>query len=900
MRTVCLMAAVLVGASLHSDAVAAQDMLLEGFENIAKVKVTGGKISAAAAGSGGVTEGKQAASIPSGASLVFTISANNCRRYEWLKFDTLTLQPLAHRFLIEATGKKLSFARYCYAESGKDTLALPLSWLVTKLRGRWPGGNLRIVLTSAADAGVIVDNIRLTSADAPPEDCVLQDFGGDKQLVWPGFERGGTESEHVVWSGEGDIRAYADRDFPDPLCADFVGPRLRPGSTKDSFSLICPKRSGKAWLWVTHFTGRGPPAEYAVKFRAKTVLRTRRSQKQMLSSKGLFEGMDGDWTPKWYDKTYAGRFSDIVKVSLVAGRNRIDLGNSQLAALAMTSGPGAAELARYVDKVQADLSRFRRQFIVGAKISPRCELPATPAEQKAGIMIFSPPLDDALSPGWRPSEGHRAKVIRAVVANGDSIMIPISVAPLKATNFLNVTLSGLRTDNGRELSVGRKRTRTWFCRRIPRVLDAAAQFQPWIPARKSGRLAERELVCILVTISPPAAAAGGTYKGTLKLDLAGGRAQVPLEVRVVDMGPQATDRPTVGAVRTDGRAPWFYLSLCDGLPEAARDALGGRVQRQLLSDVLNALRLPAAGLTTRLAVSDTTLRGDLKAYPARLATGPTVFNLEGAFWRLDKRGVKPGTRRYQTAVTAAVKKTDMLARRAGLRWFCFYVGSGYTAKELADLSKRASSVRSAGGSATAWAYVKAIRKTPEKDRRRVLVPFASLIFVPNGPDLAKSIALFKSLGRDKGAYVYLTRPGRYGAGLFAAASGADGVFCAGVAPGRPLYNGFGFNGRGVLALQPDKSLAPTLAMFALRQGVRDFLLVKRCEALLARAEKAKVAAFGLDNDLAELRVRVARDVGPGFDRRLTRSANMAPSEIQAWRVRLILEAGKTAQRLKAK
>ena len=101
-----------------------------------------------------------------------------------------TLQPLAHRFHIEAKGKKLSFKRYCYVQSGKDTLALPLSWLVADVGGRWPKGDVRVSLTSAGDAAVIVDNVRFAPADPAPEGSVLQDFGAEKQLVWPGFEGG--------------------------------------------------------------------------------------------------------------------------------------------------------------------------------------------------------------------------------------------------------------------------------------------------------------------------------------------------------------------------------------------------------------------------------------------------------------------------------------------------------------------------------------------------------------------------------------------------------------------------------------------------------------------------------------------------------------------------------------
>ena len=895
----CLGAMLAVAVLAGGGAAAAESSLVEGFEDISKVKVAGGKLTAATGG-GGVTEGKQAARVPPKTSLILTIPAADCRRYAWLKLDTLTLQPLAHRFHIEAKGKRLSFARYCYVQPGKDTLALPLSWLVAHVGGRWPEGNVRVTLTSAGDAAVIVDNVRLAPADPAPEGCVLQDFGAGKQLVWPGFEGAEAESEHVVWSGETTIVAYANWSFPDPLSADFVGPRLRNGPTRDNFSLVCPGRAGKAWLWVTHFTGRGPPAEYAVKLRGKTVLRTKRSQRQMLGPKGLFEGKGGDWTPEWYDKTYARHFVDIVKINLVAGRNRIDLGNCQLAALAMAPAPKAARLAKYIDKVLADLSRFRRQFIVGARIGARCELAATEADEKAHVMVFAPPLDDALAPGWKPEEGHRAKVFRAVVANGDAVTIAIAVAPLKATSFLSAALGSLRTEDGRQLPTDRGRTGVWFCQRIPRVLDAAAQFQPWILTRRCGRLAERDLACILLTVGPTRDAAGGLYKGALGLTLAGRKTRIPLEVRVVDIGPETKAQPTMGAMWADGRVPGFYLSLGDWLSDAAKDALSRKVREQLLSDALNSLHLRAADLTPKLVVSDAWVRRDIKAFPVQLATGPTLFNLGGAFYRLTKMRLGPGTRKYQAAVTGAVRKTTLLARRAGFEAYYFDVGNAHTAKELADISRRASSVRSAGGPAIAWVSLAAIRQTPEKDRRRVLLPFASLVLKPDRSNLGQSVKFFKSLGKGKKAYVYLARPNRYGAGLFAAASGADGSYAYGVASKHPLYNGFLFDGSGVLALQPDKSLAPTLAMFALRQGVRDFLLVKRCEALVAAAEKAGAGAPGLKKALAELRARVARDARLAFRPRLARSSRMAPSEIRTWRVRLITEAGKAAQALKAK
>ena len=612
--------------------------VLQGFEDPSTVKTAGGKLETVSGGEG-ITEGKRAGRIAPGVAIEISLPGSECERFAWMRFDTLTVQPLPHRFRIRASGEDVRRDQYAYVQPGKDTLALPLSWLLVRRSGQWPQKAVRLSIANASDRAVILDNVRLVPAAKGPQGGVLVDFGDDRQLVWPGFERGGTENRHVVWSGNGLVYAHPSGGYPDPLGGDSVGPNLGTRS-KDYFDLKAPGHGGVAHLWVTHFGYRRvQPVEYALMFRGKKVLQKRRSTKQLLGPEGLLEGMDGEWTPEWYDKVYAPRFVEVVKLQLRSEGNRIDVGNCQLAAVAMAPTASRDALAEYVKQVNEDLSRFRRQFIVGERNWPHCDLVPTAEERKAGVMLFSPPVDQAFGLEWRPQEKDRVKILRPTVPNGEMVTIPIVVVPLEEGAVISGVLGPLRAEGGRALAVKRERTGLWFLEPVPRVVEACAESQPWILAPKRRNVAAREVVWAVLALVPQADNRSGVYKGAVQFSIPGGQVSVPLEVRVADIGRKEPARPTMGALYYSGDASYFYPAVAATMSKSAKDAMTARLRGMLLSDALNALHLDAVSVTSDLKVVDTNLRWDLSDFPPTGCPGRCCSTSA----RLGRDCAKPGS-----------------------------------------------------------------------------------------------------------------------------------------------------------------------------------------------------------------------------------------------------------------
>jgi len=870
--------------------------VLQGFEDPSTVKTAGGKIETVSGGEG-ITEGKRAGRIAASVAIEISLLGSECERFAWLQFDTLTVQPLPHRFRIRASGEDVRLRQYAYVQPGKDTLALPLSWLLVRRGGQWPQKAVRLSIANASDRAVILDNIRLVPAAKSPQGGVLVDFGDDRQLVWPGFERGGTENRHVVWSGGGSVYANDCEGYPDPLGGDSVGPRLGTRS-KDYFDLKAPGRGGVAHLWVTHFGYRRvQPVEYALLFRGKKVLQKRRSTKQMLGPEGLLEGRDGEWTPQWYDKVYAPRFVEVVKLQLRSAGNRIDVGNCQLAAVAMAPGASRAALAEYVEQVNEDLSRFRRQFIVGERNWPHCDLVPTAAERKAGVMLFSPPVDQAFGLEWRPQEKDRVKILRTTVPNGEMVTIPIVVVPLEEGTVISGAVGPLRADGGGVLVVNRARTGLWCLEPVPRVVDARAESQPWILVPKRRHVADREIVWAVLVLAPQADSPSGVFKGAVHFSVAGGQVSVPLEVRMADIGRKDAAWPTMGALYYSGDASYFYPAAAATMSKSAKEAMTARLRGVLLSDALNALHLDAVAVTSDLEVVDRYLRQDLKRFPSDRAPGEVLFDLRTVRSRLGKARVGRGTRKYNETLSAVATRTSKLAAEAGISRFYFFAGGETSADRLRTLSKEVGSIGSAEGRLAVWFYLSTLAGMSEAEKREILRPFSAIIVAVNRPGFGRLVSLFQSLGGRRKAFVYTRRPDPCVVGFYAAVSGAAGSYVEEVYPGRRVYNGFGFDASGILVPRPDGSFAPTLGMLALRQGVSDYSLVKRCEALLAEAAKAKLEAAGLAKALDDLKARMGKAPTTSYHYGPLRTMPMPRSEMESWRVVLTNAAEKVTGRL---
>jgi hypothetical protein len=871
--------------------------LMEGFGVLSQVRVSGGRLEAASAGAG-VTQGKQAAKLPSGAALTFALPTEDCQKRPWLLVDTLTLEPLVHELRVTGSLGRASESWAAHVRAGKDTLAMPLTALAARFGSEWPEGQqASLVLTNASARAIIVDNVRLAAPLAAPAGSVLLDFGDPRQTVWPGFEAAEAECPHVKWSGEHSIRSGAGP--PDALAGDFVGPPL--GSrTVDNLTVNPPgSKPAAGWLWVTHYgSGQFQPTEYMLKLRGKVLLHKRLSAREMLGAKGLLEGIDGEWTPEWYNAEYAGHFTERLRLALGRGRNRIDLGNCQLAALAMAPVAQRGALGEYVQKLQQQLRRYRRQFILGHRDPPVCDVSPTEQERRDGAIVFAPPPDEAFQAGFRPREEHRAESLRVTVANGELAVVPLLVAALDKAAFVSASLGSLSDEAGRTLATDRDRGGVLAVRRVPWLRDGRAQFQPWILARRHERVERGELACFALLLAPRSDAKAGTYRGSLQVRLLADRVEIPVEVELAHLGPPEDGQPpTLGLLRYDGGAYWFYHALAAAMPERARLAKSAEIRRQLLSDAFNALWLSCAGPDRGLHVHDSGLRQRLKSQPVALATGRSMLDLGGVYRRLQLAEVAPGTQMFESCVRASMERTAGVVGKAGLQGYQFYLGHAGSPEGIVSLADRAKAARLAGRRTAATVSLSALQETPAEARAQRLTNIHALGLDADGPEVGPLVDWFRGLEGRRSVYVAVDRADRYSAGFFAAGVGAEGAYVFRVAPRYPIHSGHGFDGSGALVPEPDGSFSSTLAMLALRQAASDYRLVGRCRALVERAEKAKVNATTLSTVLEDIR-RHARSRGTlYYDRHLLRTPGATVAEMEAWRTKLTEAAAGVAERL---
>lgn len=872
--------------------------LVEGFEDISAVRVTRGKLSAVSLGEG-VTQGKQAAEVPPAAEIHLKVEGRDCREKPWLKVDVMAVQPLVHSLRLTLSAQRWRRSCVAYVRPGKDTIALPLSVVGASFANGFPDGDVAVTVTNLSSTPLIMDNIRLEPAVKAPAGSILIDFGGQRQPCWPGFEAGAVMNRCITWSGQSGIHAGNAR-CPDPLTGDFVG-RTPGDKTVDYFDVNNPTSAPMtAWLWITHCGVRNSQAmEYVLRFRNRTALRKRRTRKQMLGTDGLLEGMDEPWTPQWFDTVYAGRFYDVVQLSLRPGHNRVDVGNCQLAA--MLAGPTSelAGLSECVEQVKSDLSRYRRQFVVGDKIEPACKVVPTDAESRTGAMVFRPPPDEAFSATWEPAESNRVAKIEVVGVNGGIVVIPLVVVPLRNTSLVGAAVLGLRSAGGRSLVSPGDTPAAFFYKTVPRVSGGQVKFQPWIEAKSYGPVAERRVIHLaaVVRISPSAGA--GLYSGQLRVNFTGGQARVPLEIEVHHLARRTGKFPTFGAASsTSSRS--LYCGLAASLAPAQRASLTGKIRQSLLTDGLNALTLSSATFATGSKLSVNGFVRNLKTYPAKSVRGETLIGVGSPLWQLDRWGIQLGTQRFREKIRALVQRTSELTAEAKLSDYCFYFGRVWDARGLDAASRKAAPAVAAGGRTAVLVGSSIIRRLGADRAKSLLRPISTLLIIPDTSEVRAQIKAFKALGGDRRAYVYVYRPDRFRQGFYARSVEADGYYLHDVFMPGPPFKGFHVNGTGLVAPRSDGGIAPTLAMLRCRQADDDYLLMLRAEAILKRADDVKAPADELARILRTIRSRSSELRGVRFDGNNLRTSSVLPVEMESWRTVLIRAAADVSKSLPKK
>ncbi len=838
--------------------------------------------------------------LPAGAAVMVKLNGADCVKLPWLRIDTFTSEASGQRIDISFTGGGVFAATTARVKLGRDTLSVPLSVIVPPRPTGWPDATITLSLRNAGDSPLIMDNVRLSPADKGPPETLLLDFGPGGQAVWPGFDGVTGDDEHLLWA-EGPRLRRASKPYPDPLGGDFFGP-LVPRRSTERFDIIAPgRKSAVAWLWVTFnglYGSRSP--DRLLKFQGRTLLQHRSTLQGLLGPDGLMAGADGKWTPEWFDSKFMEQFGRSFELLLKPGRNSVSSFGCQVAALVMAPVSQKKALAKFVDTLQKDISTYRRQFMFGYRRRLRCDLNPTDQEKKSGLMVFQPPPDGALRADWTPAAGDRKQTIRVIVPNGGAAIVPLVVVPTHRSSSLRAFVSSLRKEGGRTITAQAAHMKVRFAQRVARRRRAEVEFQPWILLDRHGPVTEKSVVHLAVSMRLGRDVDPGIYSGTIRLSGSSGSVRVPLEVEVVDVGEEAKSSPIVG---TTGNSTInvVYRALYQKMSPAQRNAVTVKIRRLLLDNGLTNLLIQAPRFRRGMGVNDSVLQEDLRRYPRDRTPGTLILDMYWPFWNLAENNIPPESPAYRAAMRRLVARAKLLTEQDEASGNMFYVGWCTTGAGLSNVSRKAATVATAGGETLTAVYLSVLENISPRKFDRLLAPFHNFIVTPAGKGYREMFLRLKKTGRGRKVFVYVGQPDRYLSGFFARAVGADGCFVGGIARRSGPYDGENFNGSGLFAIIPSGDFAATVASLRLQQGVEDYILLARAQAMLKKAVDAKKpdAAEKLAAVIKDISSQAVSGASLHFDNGTLRTYSVTHGRMEAWRQSLIREMGALAASLKA-
>ena len=836
-----LMSAIFLLSSLGAGAVKSEP--LEGFEQFtATTKSASGKFTVVEAKEG-VTQGRQALLLQHQAMVVIPVKASSFAKLPWLKVDVFVqskASPTPLQFYFKAKDFSCDATGLCLP--GQDTLVLPIS--LVSLGRDWPDEGLTLALTNMGLSAVTVDNVRLEEAEPPPPGTTVAAFGPKSLGCWPGFSAG---SSAITWSGKIET-VPSGPGYPDPLTGHFVAPYLQ-DHWEDYFT-IESKSAGTAWLWVSHY-GRTyvQPPEYFMKERGQVIFAHRfASARQLLGPEGLQIGIDGEWTPQWMEKTFVPRVIEVAQVPLQPGKNQIDVCNVQLAAMAMGPASSKHALELYVGKVKEDLARYRRQFVLGQRVDYRSEIQPTDAEVKSGAMLFVPPRGSAIHPDYLPKEDSRLKIAQGTLYNGGLAQVWLAAIPLKKTIFTG-SVGPLRSADGKTLG---STAELWFIQRVPCVANAQASMMPYILCHRL-TAAEREVVHFAVVVQAPGNAAAGDYSGTIRLNAGAAHVDAPLTVHVFRCGPESASAPTFGTMGNE-LADSVYGAVAGSLDAKKKSQLELKLRQEIQALGFNAADVPSCGLTSGITVYDDPCRDAIRTLQAKTLRGRLMVDLSSPLYRLDGSNATAGGSKFDKAMTDVIAHSNALITKAGFA-DSFYRGTPISDEE--ELSKSAAVTAGIGSHVRAAAYVfDTVLTKVTKEKFLKAIESASILLVRESgwTKYMDKVDAFKKAIESREYYAVLYQPEEYGMGFRAWGQGAKGWYYTGLFDPCP-YRGFGFYARGLLAPDTDLS-APCLLLQSvlwMRQGMSDFTLASRAEALVKQARKTGADCAELEKLLDSIR-----------------------------------------------
>ena len=869
--------------------VSAAEVLIEGFEKAEDLK-TSGKV-ALVKNADAVTEGAGALELSADAKVTIPIPAGAISKVGWLKIDTFEVQPVTASLRVSVRDV---LSRQGYISPGRDTLAVPLGLACRTYRGAWPRKPVILELHNSGRHPIIIDNVRLVTPAEPPAGVILLDFGPPNQVLWPGFAPAGAEGTVIAWSGNHEIRSYANR-YPDPLLGDFSGRGM--GHKQLETITLRSEGRGVAWAWLTHYGYYySSPVEYTAGINRKSVLRRRFSPSRMLSPEGLLRGKNEPWTAEWFDKSFTPAVVSGVEFSLKAEENRLEMVNCQLAALIIAPRKAQNATRAYVKQLEQDLQRYRRQFVLATQHHLRCDVTPTEDETRAGSIVFCPPRDEWFSRTHLPKAEHRAGVLKLTVAAGSATTAALAAVPCKDGKLFHARIDALR-DPGKG-SISKAGMGLYALDTMPVVTDACVNYQPFLPARNFRNVRAGGVYWFVLRVKVHERTRTGNYKGTIRVTLDRTDAKIPVELEVVNIGMGRPDRKRTFAVMSTGDCFGVYRSLKNILPVRRRKKATRNILTRLYDAGFNSVMINGPSMSQKLELSPTPMSHNLRNYPRPDRPGKMLVNLGAVYWTLNHQRVRAGTALYANKTRDTVRLCSDLAGKNKLADYALYCGHGWDEKTLSEVVGKALAVRRDGdGKPAVSATASCLISMAAGSRARLLATADTLICTPNHKDLGGIGEEFKKTGRGRTFALRLSYPDVYAGGFYCWGVGADGACLDRIFHYRPLFNAFMFSPQSLLLPLPKGDFEPTLALLKFRQGLADYDLACRCESIIKTAREQSVDVTPLEKILMEIRI-TADAKPPGYNSRLMRSTAVPPEQLEKWRTALIREAGKVHEEIK--
>jgi hypothetical protein len=554
---------------------------------------------------------------------------------------------------------------------------------------------------------------------------------------------------------------------------------------------------------------------------------------------------------------------------------------------------GRARAAAYLRQLDEDLKRYRRQFVLADRRKRRCQLAPSDEEKQAGVMVFAVPAEEGFHAGYEPTSEHRPETLKMTLAAGASDYLALVAVPLKGTGGLQATGGMLRCEKGGAIPAGAIEIRA--LKSMPVVWDGRVHDRPFLPDPAHTGVEERGIYWFLLRLTAPPNSRDGVYAGDVRFGSGSKALRVPLEVtvrRLQEVNPG--DDYTFG-VWSSGDSEEIYRSLSRLLPEAKANV----VSRSILEGVFS------AGLNAH-EVAGPRFRGDLDLYNGEMIEclrrfvpgkpqGKVLVILSTALRQLRQNpAAQPSTARYRKALARAVQSANSLASQRGLTDYALACGRF---RDVGIAAGMARMVRAAGGRPAVTMDSRNLQHGAAARLGNLTKHLDTLIISPQSKGVVATRDQFKSDHPEKHLLLTLESPSdMYGVGFYAWAVGADGAYVSRIFESGPPYNAFHFPDGSLILPERGGRFRPTLGLVLLSQGIDDYHLARRCEALLAEARRRKVEAAGLDTLLRTIRGTCDAHP-PRFDSGRFLTGPVKPDQLRKWRQQLAEEAGKVSEAL---